>query len=219
MTGTRWLEVDPRELIIGLDRADLFTNFLDDTISSKCWYLRHPFIIGNIRPDQWMWWLVVKAQIIVSLWSWRFSLQVSNLCGVSSLVDSQGSTCAFTESMLRGSGFRTGLFTSPHLLDICERFRFDGLVFSSCLVIEGDSSNDMFPGATLNKSPSFQRYPWQLLFEFSQPIFCAAVIRRIFNTITQKAKVDLTRVCFSPGLRSRGTFSPRTFGGAIIASR
>ena len=41
----------------------------------------------------------------------------------------QGSTCAFTERMLRESGFRTGLFTSPHLLDVRERFRFNGLVF------------------------------------------------------------------------------------------
>ncbi|KAH8958519.1 hypothetical protein BDL97_06G029200 [Sphagnum fallax] len=39
----------------------------------------------------------------------------------------KGSTCAFVESMLRASGFRTGLFTSPHLFDIRERFRFNGV--------------------------------------------------------------------------------------------
>lgn len=38
----------------------------------------------------------------------------------------KGSTCAFTERMLRESGFRTGLFTSPHLLDVRERFRLNG---------------------------------------------------------------------------------------------
>ncbi|EFJ38623.1 hypothetical protein SELMODRAFT_402687 [Selaginella moellendorffii] len=38
----------------------------------------------------------------------------------------KGSTCAFVEEILRASGFRTGLFTSPHLLDVRERFRFDG---------------------------------------------------------------------------------------------
>ncbi|KAJ0233783.1 Folylpolyglutamate synthase [Hirschfeldia incana] len=38
----------------------------------------------------------------------------------------KGSTCAFTESILRSSGFRTGLFTSPHLIDVRERFRLDG---------------------------------------------------------------------------------------------
>ncbi|MCO5601612.1 hypothetical protein L7F22_055735 [Adiantum nelumboides] len=38
----------------------------------------------------------------------------------------KGSTCAFTESILRSRGYRTGLFTSPHLVDIRERFRFNG---------------------------------------------------------------------------------------------
>ncbi|KAK2387931.1 Folylpolyglutamate synthase [Trifolium repens] len=39
----------------------------------------------------------------------------------------KGSTCTFTESILRNCGFRTGLFTSPHLIDIRERFRLDGV--------------------------------------------------------------------------------------------
>ncbi|KAM7491990.1 hypothetical protein LguiA_034911 [Lonicera macranthoides] len=38
----------------------------------------------------------------------------------------KGSTCTFTESILRKCGFRTGLFTSPHLIDVRERFRLDG---------------------------------------------------------------------------------------------
>ncbi|CAN6810115.1 unnamed protein product [Brassica oleracea] len=40
----------------------------------------------------------------------------------------KGSTCAFTESILRNYGFRTGLLTSPHLIDVRERFRLDGYV-------------------------------------------------------------------------------------------
>jgi dihydrofolate synthase/folylpolyglutamate synthase len=38
----------------------------------------------------------------------------------------KGSTCAFLEKFLRMSGYRTGLYTSPHLCDIRERFRVDG---------------------------------------------------------------------------------------------
>ncbi|KAI7735075.1 hypothetical protein M8C21_004944, partial [Ambrosia artemisiifolia] len=38
----------------------------------------------------------------------------------------KGSTCVFTEAILRNYGFHTGLFTSPHLIDIRERFRLDG---------------------------------------------------------------------------------------------
>ncbi|KAH9324310.1 hypothetical protein KI387_004488, partial [Taxus chinensis] len=39
----------------------------------------------------------------------------------------KGSTCAFAESILRACGYRTGLFTSPHLIDICERYRLNGM--------------------------------------------------------------------------------------------
>ncbi|XP_026426584.1 folylpolyglutamate synthase-like [Papaver somniferum] len=42
----------------------------------------------------------------------------------------KGSTCTFTESILRNCGFHTGLFTSPHLIDIRERFRLDGVEIS-----------------------------------------------------------------------------------------
>ncbi|XP_051149329.1 folylpolyglutamate synthase isoform X2 [Andrographis paniculata] len=42
----------------------------------------------------------------------------------------KGSTCAFCEAILRECGFRTGLFTSPHLIDVRERFRLDGLDIS-----------------------------------------------------------------------------------------
>ncbi|GAB2299717.1 Folylpolyglutamate synthase [Dionaea muscipula] len=39
----------------------------------------------------------------------------------------KGSTCTFAESILRNCGFHTGLFTSPHLIDVRERFRLDNL--------------------------------------------------------------------------------------------
>jgi dihydrofolate synthase / folylpolyglutamate synthase len=38
----------------------------------------------------------------------------------------KGSTCAMIESGLRASGLRTGLFTSPHLVEPTERVRIDG---------------------------------------------------------------------------------------------
>ena len=37
----------------------------------------------------------------------------------------KGSVCAFLSSMLTESGKKTGLFTSPHLVDITERFQID----------------------------------------------------------------------------------------------
>ena len=38
----------------------------------------------------------------------------------------KGSTCAFIASFLKHSGYKTGLYTSPHLCDIRERFRING---------------------------------------------------------------------------------------------
>ena len=37
----------------------------------------------------------------------------------------KGSVCAFLESIFRKAGYRTGLFTSPHLVRINERFQTD----------------------------------------------------------------------------------------------
>ena len=39
----------------------------------------------------------------------------------------KGSTCAFCESILRHKGYRTAMFTSPHLLRVEERFRVCGV--------------------------------------------------------------------------------------------
>jgi hypothetical protein len=38
----------------------------------------------------------------------------------------KGSVCAYTESILRKAGLKTGLFTSPHLMTVRERFRING---------------------------------------------------------------------------------------------
>ncbi|XP_076850512.1 folylpolyglutamate synthase, mitochondrial isoform X2 [Brachyhypopomus gauderio] len=38
----------------------------------------------------------------------------------------KGSTCAFTEQILRNYGFRTGFYSSPHLVQVRERIRVNG---------------------------------------------------------------------------------------------
>src|SRR5436190_22684669 len=42
----------------------------------------------------------------------------------------KGSTCAMLASVLRCAGYRTGLFTSPHLVDVRERVEVDGAIIS-----------------------------------------------------------------------------------------
>ena len=49
----------------------------------------------------------------------------------------KGSTCAMMDSILRAAGYRTGLYTSPHLVDCRERIRLDGAMITEDAVAEG----------------------------------------------------------------------------------
>lgn len=48
----------------------------------------------------------------------------------------KGSTCAFTESILRQYGYKTGFFSSPHLIEVRERIRINGELISKEKFIE-----------------------------------------------------------------------------------
>jgi dihydrofolate synthase/folylpolyglutamate synthase len=48
----------------------------------------------------------------------------------------KGSTCAYLDAMLRGCGFKTGLYTSPHIIDFEERFQVNGKPVSETFWIE-----------------------------------------------------------------------------------
>jgi dihydrofolate synthase/folylpolyglutamate synthase len=47
----------------------------------------------------------------------------------------KGSTAAMLESILRAAGHRTGLYTSPHLVDFAERMRAGGLAIPHDAVV------------------------------------------------------------------------------------
>ncbi len=42
----------------------------------------------------------------------------------------KGSVCAMLDAVLREAGFRTGLYTSPHLIQFHERIRVNGVCIS-----------------------------------------------------------------------------------------
>ncbi len=48
----------------------------------------------------------------------------------------KGSTAAFLASMLTEAGYRTGLYTSPHLVDFSERIRVDGVPITEDRVVD-----------------------------------------------------------------------------------
>lgn len=47
----------------------------------------------------------------------------------------KGSTCVFCEQLLSNKGYRTGLFTSPHLISVKERFQINGKIISDDMFI------------------------------------------------------------------------------------
>lgn len=66
--------------------------------------------------------LDVITALLESLDNPHQSLAVIHVAGT----NGKGSVCAMLESVLRASGFRTGLYTSPHLIGFSERFRING---------------------------------------------------------------------------------------------
>jgi dihydrofolate synthase/folylpolyglutamate synthase len=49
----------------------------------------------------------------------------------------KGSTCAMLDAILRADGVRSGLYTSPHLMDFRERIQLDGTLIPEAAVAEG----------------------------------------------------------------------------------
>jgi dihydrofolate synthase/folylpolyglutamate synthase len=48
----------------------------------------------------------------------------------------KGSVCALAASGLQAAGYRVGLYTSPHLIDYCERIRIDGQPISHAQLVD-----------------------------------------------------------------------------------
>ena len=72
----------------------------------------------------------------------------------------KGSTAAFLESILRSSGYRTGLYTSPHLERINERIRVNGQeisddLFASVFTRIHRDIEELLADGTLRAHPTF----------------------------------------------------------------
>ena len=61
-------------------------------------------------------------RVCASLGDPQDALKVVHVAGT----NGKGATCALVESALRAAGFRTGRYTSPHLVSLAERFMLNG---------------------------------------------------------------------------------------------
>ena len=77
----------------------------------------------------------------------------------------KGSVCAMIESVLRAAGYKTGLYTSPHLVRFNERIRVAGRCISDeelaalCVEIERQEKN-------LSRQPTFFEFTTAMAFEY-----------------------------------------------------
>ncbi len=96
------------------------------------------------------------------------SMKIIHVAGT----NGKGSTCAYLDSVLREAGIRTGLFTSPHLVDVCERIRIDGADISHGEFLE--AFNDIYGRLDWDRSESPDFYHptfFEYLFFMAMQIF------------------------------------------------
>ena len=83
----------------------------------------------------------------------------------------KGSTAAFLESILRRAGYRTGLYTSPHLEHINERIRVNGEELSDSAFAETftrihDSIEELLAAGKLRAHPTYFECVTAMAFEY-----------------------------------------------------
>ena len=112
----------------------------------------------------------------------------------------KGSVCAYMNAILREAGYRVGLFTSPHLVEMRERF-----VIDDCMVSEEDfrwAFQLVWDSCEGHGQPPFFDYLFlmgMLLFEKSAPDFVileTGLGGRLdaTNTVSRKELTVITRI-------------------------
>lgn len=92
----------------------------------------------------------------------------------------KGSVCAYMSSILQEAGYRTAVFTSPHLVDMRERFTVNGKMISEEAFLQvyravGDAlqeANSVNPGVLL---PGGEVAP-EFVLNFYEYLFCMALL-------------------------------------------
>jgi dihydrofolate synthase/folylpolyglutamate synthase len=87
----------------------------------------------------------------------------------------KGSVCAMMDSCLRAAGHRTGLYTSPHLVDFRERIRVDGVKISEQETADG-LTRLREAAETWDHKPTFFELSTVLAFDHFERAGCDVVV-------------------------------------------
>lgn len=121
------------------------------------------------------------------------SMKIFHVAGT----NGKGSVCAFLQSALINAGYRVGTFTSPHLIDIKERFCINGKMvpedtFSqSCERVKKLSQRMMEKGFC---HPSY----FEFLFYMAMDMFCQAEVDYVILETGLGGRLDTTNVIRHP---------------------
>ena len=107
----------------------------------------------------------------------------------------KGSTCAMLASILESAGFRTGLYTSPHLVRVNERLRVNGrevsdAAFAAALSAVAATVEDLVGNGRLEKPPSF----FEVLTAAAFQHFANAKVDFVVLEVGMGGRLDATNV-------------------------
>jgi len=89
----------------------------------------------------------------------------------------KGSVCAFAESILRAAGHRTGLYTSPHLVEFSERIQIAGVPVGEEELVAGIARLQMATeGWSEEEMPTFFELTTALAFDLFVRMKCDIVV-------------------------------------------
>ena len=72
------------------------------------------------------------CQVLSAMGNPDKKMQIVHIAGT----NGKGSTAAYLAALLQAGGYKVGLFTSPHLVDIRERFQVNGRMIEKALLVE-----------------------------------------------------------------------------------
>lgn len=109
----------------------------------------------------------------------------------------KGSVCAFLSSILTKAGKRTGLFTSPHLVDITERFQVNGQMVSHEMFTDAFVRIKKEVDAMIQDGYAHPAY-FELLFAAGLLMFEAAEVEYLVLETGLGGRLDATNLVEKP---------------------
>lgn len=112
----------------------------------------------------------------------------------------KGSVCSFLQSVCMESGYRTGMFISPHLVTTRERFCIDGSMISENLFVEAFNWLTAKLGEYHQSRPDYSPTYFERLFFMGIYVFAQAKVEITILETGLGGRLDTTNVIQKPAI-------------------